>query len=70
MPITGVISEVVTPKDKTKSNLLGSLKVRILSKSEVSFQSFPVSLRGFYTPTGLPASKHGSKMNRNKKLAS
>ena len=37
MPMTRVISEVVTPKDKTKSNIIGSLKVRILSKSEVSF---------------------------------
>ena len=37
MPMTGVISDVVTPEDKTKSNHLGSLKVRILSKSEVSF---------------------------------
>ena len=37
MPITRVTSAVVTPKDKTKSNPLARLKVRILSKSEVSF---------------------------------
>ena len=51
MPMTGVISGVVTPKDKTKSNRLGvvtpkdktksnrlaGLKVRIFSKSLVSF---------------------------------
>ena len=32
-----VISGVVTPKDKTKSNFLARLKVRIFSKSVVSF---------------------------------
>ena len=37
MPMTGVISGVVTPKDKTKSNPLARLKVRIFSKSVVSF---------------------------------
>ena len=37
MPMTGVISGVVTPKDKTKSNPLARLKVRIFSKSAVSF---------------------------------
>ena len=37
MPMTVVISVVVTPKDKTKSNPLARLKVRILSKSVISF---------------------------------
>ena len=45
MPMTEVISGVVTPKDKTKSNSLAREKVKILSKSVVSFQSFPVSLK-------------------------
>ena len=35
--MTGVISGVVTHKDKTKSNPLARLKVRIFSKSVVSF---------------------------------
>ena len=34
MPMTGVISGFVTPKDKTKSNLLAKLKVRIFSKNK------------------------------------
>ena len=46
MIITGFISRMVTPKDKSKSNPPARLKVRIFSKSVVSFQSFPVSLRG------------------------
>ena len=46
MPMTGVIIGVVTLKDKTKPNFLVSKKVRILSKSVVSFYSFLVSLRG------------------------
>ena len=37
MPMTGVISGVTTPKDKSKSNPLTRLKVRIFSKSVVSF---------------------------------
>ena len=37
MPMTGVISEVVTSKDRTKSNPVARLKVRIFSKSVVSF---------------------------------
>ena len=37
MPMTGVISGVVTPRDKTKSNPLARLKLRIFSKSVVSF---------------------------------
>ena len=45
MPMTGVISGVDTPKDKTKSNPLAGLKVRIFSKPVLSFSSFPVSLR-------------------------
>ena len=36
MSMTGVVSGVVTPKDKTKSNPLAREKVRILSKSVVS----------------------------------
>ena len=37
MAMTGVISEVVTPKDKVKSKPLAREKVRILSKSVVGF---------------------------------
>ena len=37
IPMTGVISEVVTHKDETKSNPLARKKVRILSKSVVAF---------------------------------
>ena len=37
MPMTRVISGVVTPKDKTKSNPTARLKDRIFSKSVVSF---------------------------------
>ena len=37
MPMAGVISGVVTHKDKIKSNPLGREKVRILSKCVVSF---------------------------------
>ena len=37
MPMTGVISGAITPKDQTKSNALAKEKVRILSKSVVSF---------------------------------
>ena len=35
MPMTGVISGVVTPIDKTKLNPLARLKVRIFAKSVV-----------------------------------
>ena len=35
IPMTEVISGVITPKDKTKSNPLSREKVRILSKSVV-----------------------------------
>ena len=44
--MTGVISEVITPKDKVKSKPFAREKVRILSKSVVGFKSLPVSLRG------------------------
>ena len=37
MPLSGVRIGVVTPKSKTKSNPLAGQKVRILSKSLVSF---------------------------------
>ena len=37
MLMTGVISAVVTHKDKTKSNSLARLKVRTFPKSVVSF---------------------------------
>ena len=59
IPMTGLISGVVTPKDKTKSNPLAREKVRILSKSVVVF-----------TPKRLPASKHGCKINRDNKSTS
>ena len=37
MPMTGVISGFVTPKDKTKAKPLGRVKVRNFSKYVVSF---------------------------------
>ena len=37
MPMTGVLSGVVTPKDKAKSNPLARGIVRIFSKSVVNF---------------------------------
>ena len=37
MPMTRITCWFVTPKDKTKSNPLASLKVMMLSKSDVSF---------------------------------
>ena len=37
--MTRFISEVVTPKDKTDSNTLAILKVRIFSKDVVSLES-------------------------------
>ena len=37
MPMTGVISGVFTPKDKTKSNPVARLKVRIFSKYVVTY---------------------------------
>ena len=37
MPMIGVISGVVRPNDKTKSNHLATLKIRIFSKCAVSF---------------------------------
>ena len=56
MPMTGVISGIVTPKYKTRSNSLARQKVEILSKSVVSFQYFPMSLRGgSFTPKLLRA---------------
>ena len=67
--MTGVISGVVTPKDKTKSNCPANQKVRSKTESGVSFQSFQVSLRGALTPKQLPALKHGTKMNRDNKSA-
>ena len=70
MPMTSVISEVATPKGQTKSNRLARLShdLKICAK-------FPVFLtvinrRGVYTPKGLPASKHRSKINRDNKSAS
>ena len=37
MPMIAIISAVVTFKDKSKSNPVARLKVRIFSKSVVSF---------------------------------
>ena len=46
MPMTGVISGVITPKDNTKSNPLARLKVSIFSKPVLSFLSLS-SLKEF-----------------------
>ena len=70
MLMTGVISGVVTLKDKTKSNPLVNQKVRSITKSVVSFKSFPVSLRGPFVPLKLPALKHVTIINRGNKSAS
>ena len=51
MPMTGFISGVVTPKDKTKSNPLAREKVRILSKSFPVFPSV-INRTGFSLPKG------------------
>ena len=50
--MTGVISWVVMFKDKTKSNPHTNQKVRSITKSVVSFKSFPVSLRGVFAAKG------------------
>ena len=68
--MTGFISGVVTPKDKTKSNPLANQKVSSITKSVVSFSSFPVSLRGALAPKELPGLKHGTKKNKENKSAS
>ena len=69
MNMTGVISSIVTSKDK--SNSLAKQKVRTSPISMVKFYSFPVSLggRGFHSqrPTNM---KDGSKMSNNNKSAS
>ena len=70
MLMTGVISGVVTPKDKAKSNPLANQKVRSITISAVSFLSFPASLRGAFIPKVLPALKHRTKMNRGNKSTS
>ena len=68
--MTGIISGIVIPKDKTESNPYANQKVRSITKSAISFLSFPVSLRGAFGPKELPALKHGTKMNRGNKSAS
>ena len=72
MPMTEVISGVVTPRDKTKSNPLARLKLRIFSISVVSFYSLSQCHydEEVYTPNEVSASKHGSKINRGNKSAS
>ena len=55
MPMTEVISGVVTPTDKSKSNPLARLKVRILSKSVVILVFPSVIKRRKFT---LPQSYH------------
>ena len=51
MPMTGVISGTVTPKDKTKSNPLARVKVRMFSKCG-KFLVFPsvIKRRKFTLP--------------------
>ena len=45
IPMSGVISGVMRPQDKTKSNPVTREKARIFSKSGVNFYSIPVSLK-------------------------
>ena len=49
MPMTGVISGTVTPKDKTKSNPLASVKVRMFSKCGKFLVFSSVIKRGKFT---------------------
>ena len=55
---------------KTKSNPFANQKVRSITKSVVSFWSFPVPLRRVFAPKELQASQHGTKINRDNKLVS
>ena len=53
--MSGDISGFVTAKDKTMSNPLANQKVKSITKSVVSFQAFPVPLRGVTAPKELSA---------------
>ena len=66
----GYISGVITPKVKTESNPLANQNVRSITKSVLSFYSFPVPLKGAFTPVKLPALKYGRITNRGNKSAS
>ena len=70
MLTAGVISGDVRPIAKTKLDPLVNQKVSSITKSVVSFYSFPVSLRGAFAPKELPALKNGAKMKSNNKSAS
>ena len=68
VPMIGIIKRVIPPKDKTKSNSLPILKLRIFSKFVLTFQSFLVSLRGGSLHyQRAPSIKDASKMNRGNK---
>ena len=70
MLITGVMSGVVRPKYRTKSNPFANQKVRCITKCVVNFCSFAMSLRGAFTPNKLPALKDGTIMNKGNKSSS
>ena len=63
IPTSGVISEVVKSKDKTNSDILARLIVRILSIYVLSLGSFPVSLRG-----GSLQSKRATYQHQNMEI--
>ena len=69
MNMAGVISSIITSKDK--SNSLAKQKVRTLPTSMVKLYSFPVSLggSGFHSQRATNM-KDGSKMSNNNKSAS
>ena len=69
--MTGVISAIVTPKHKTKSNPFAGEKSGSHQNLQlVSSLSQWHEQDGVLTAKDLPASKHGCKMNRGNKSAS
>ena len=70
MLMTGFIRWIATPTDQTKSNPLANQEESSITKSLVSFYSFPVSSRGVLAVKELPAFKYGTKINKDNKSAS
>ena len=66
--ISRIISGFVTPK--VKRTKFTNQKVRPITKSVISFQSFAVTLRRAFAPKELPALKYKTNMNRDNKSAS
>ena len=70
MLMTGFIRWIATLIDQTKSNPLANQEESSITKSLVSFYSFPVSSRGVLAVKELPAFKYGTKINKDNKSAS